>query len=156
LAFTAVAALACMGIAALLPIIYPTPPGDGARQTAIPHGLLLLGAFIVAMPTVLLGYAAVRNRELEPYTGRPLLLRALACAAVYTVLWGLRGLIPAFTEWQLTDMYEWFVIGPLFVAAGTLAALATLDLEPGNAAVHFSFYVLFTALLRSLAGLSPL
>lgn len=153
---TAVGAIACMGIAALLPVIYPPPTGEAAAQTAIPGWLLLLGAFAAALPTVLLGYAAVRNRELEPYTGRPLITRALACAAVYAALWAVRGSIPIWTAWQLTDMYEWFIIGPLFVAAGTLAALATLDLEPGNAAVHFSFSILFTSLLRWLAGLSPL
>lgn len=153
---TAAGAIACMGIAALLPVIYPPPTGAAAPQTGIPSWLLLLGAFAVAVPTVLLGYAAVRNRELEPYTGRPLLTRALACAAVYAALWAMRGSIPMWTEWQLTDMYEWFIIGPLFVAAGSLAALAAFDLEPGNAAVHFSFYVLFTSLLRWLAGLSPL
>ena len=153
---TAVGGIACMGFAALLPVIYPSPSGEGGSQTAIPASLLLLGAVAVAVPTVILGYAAVRNRELEPYTGRPLYTRALACAAVYAALWAVRGSIPLWTEWQLTDMYEWFIIGPLFMAAGTLTALASLDLEPGNAAVHFSFYVLFTALLRWLAGLAPL
>jgi hypothetical protein len=150
---TAGGAIACVGIAVLLPVIYPSPSGEGGPQTAIPAWLFLLGAFAVAVPTVILGYAAVRNRELEPYTGRPLLIRALACAAVYASLWGIRGLIPAE---QTAEMWQWFAIGPLFVAAGGLAALATLDLEPGNAAVHFSFYVLFTALLRWLAGLTPL
>jgi hypothetical protein len=81
----------------------------------------------------------------------------LTCALVYAGLWAVRGAIPWLNpDWQLTDMYEWFMLGPLFVAAGGLAALATLDLEPGSAAVHFSFYVLFTALLRWLAGLPPL
>jgi hypothetical protein len=150
---TAGGAIACVGIAVVLPVIYPSPSGGGGSAVAIPAWLFLLGAFAVAVPTVILGYAAVRNRELEPYTGRPLLTRALACAAVYASLWGIRGLIPAE---QTAEMWQWFAIGPLFVAAGGLAALATLDLEPGNAAVHFSFYVLFTALLRWLAGLTPL
>lgn len=155
---TAIGALAFLGSAALLPTIYPATPATSTTpgQIAIPPWLLLAGAFAAAIPTVLLGYAAVRNRELEPYVGRPLFLRALACAAVYAALWVVRGSIPLWTEWQLTDMYEWFIIGPLFVAAGGLAALATFDLEPGNAAVHFSFYVLFTSLLRWLAGLPPL
>ena len=155
---TAVGVVACMGIAALLPVVYPPPAASEAGpQTGIPSWLLVLGAFAAALPTVLLGYAAVRNRELEPYTGRPLVVRALACAAVYAALWAVRGAIPLLNpDWPLTDMYEWFIIGPLFIGAGTLAALATLDLEAGNAAVHFSFYVLFTSLLRWLAGLSPL
>jgi hypothetical protein len=152
---TAIGALAGMGIAAVLPIFYPPLPGTGTAppQSTIPPWLLLAGAFAVAIPAVLLGYAAVRNRELEPYRGRPLLMRAVICAAVYAALWGVRGLIPAE---QTTEMWQWFTLGPLFVAAGGLAALATFDLEPGSAAVHFSFYVLFTALLRWLAGLLPL
>lgn len=152
---TAVGGLAFLGAAAALPLIYPPIPATGTSppQSTIPPWLLLGGAFAVAVPAVLLGYAAVRNRELEPYRGRPLLLRALVCAAVYAALWGVRGLVPAE---QTAEMWQWFMIGPLFVAAGGLAALATLDLEPGNAAIHFSFYVLFTALLRWLAGLLPL
>lgn len=152
---TAVGALAFMGIAALLPLVYPPEPAAGGQsgQTTIPPWLLLCGGFLAALPTVLLGYAAVRNRELEPFRGRPLLLRTLACAAIYAALWGVRGLIPAE---QTAELWQWFMLGPLFVAAGGLAALATLELEPGNAAVHFSFYVLFTAVLRWLAKLPPL
>lgn len=153
----AAGAVVFMGCAAALPLVFPPSPAQGSEpaRSTIPHWLLLLGAFAAAAPAVLLGYAAVRNRELEPYRGRPLLLRALGCAAVYAVLWGVRGLIPAE---QTAEMWQWFLLGPMFVAAGGLAALATLDLEPGPAAVHFSFYVLFTALLRWLAGpgLTPL
>ena len=101
----------------------------------------------------MLGYAAVRNRELEPYRGQHLIVRTLICSLVYASLWGLRGLIPAE---QTAEMWQWFTIAPLFVTAGALAALATLDLDWGTAAIHFSFYVLFTSLLRWLAGLSPL
>jgi len=150
---SAVGVCGFMGVAAVLPIVYPPEPGTTPPQSTIPPWLLLAGALATAIPAVLLGYAAVRNRELEPYRGRPLLVRALVCAAVYAALWGVRGLIPAE---QTAEMWQWFTFGPLFVAAGGLAALATLDLEPGSAAVHFSFYVLFTALLRWLAGLLPL
>lgn len=154
-ALTVVGAVAFMAAAAALPFIYPPTPATGTApaQSTIPPWLLLAGGFAAALPAVLLGYAAVRNRELEPYRGRPLLLRAVICAAVYAALWGVRGLIPAE---QTAEMWQWFTLGPLFVAAGGLAALATFDLEPGNAAIHFSFYVLFTALLRWLAGLLPL
>jgi hypothetical protein len=159
-AVAAAGAVVFMGIAAMLPVIYPPLPAGNAAagsRTTIPTWLLLAGGLVAALPTVVLGYAAVRNRELEPYQGRPLAVRVLICSLVYAALWAVRGAIPWLNpEWQLTEMYEWFMLGPLFVAAGGLAALATLDLEPGNAAVHFSFYVLFTALLRWLAGLPPL
>jgi hypothetical protein len=149
LVWAAVGAVACMGVAAVLPLVFP-PNG---KDSTIPPWLLLAGAFAVAVPSVMLGYAAVRNRELEPWRGSAFAKRALACAAVYASLWGLRGLLPPD---QTAEMWNWFYLGPLFVAAGGLAAFATLDLDWGSAMVHFSFYVLFSALLRSLAKLMPL
>lgn len=143
-AFAGAGAVAFLGAAFALRLVFPQ---------AIPEWLLLAGAFAAAVPSVWLGYAAVRNRELEPYRGRPLLVRVLICSVVYAGLWAVRGLVPAE---QTAEMWQWFVIGPLFVTAGALAALATLDLDWGTAAVHFSFYVLFTSLLRWLAGLQPL
>jgi hypothetical protein len=139
--------------------IYPKSGSGEAAESTIPIWILALGAFAAALPSVILGYAAVRNRELEAFRGRPLLIRSLICSVVYAGLWGARwvlvsqGVLPADGT---SEIFPWLYVGPLFVAAGSLAALATLDLDWGTAAVHFSFYVLFAALLRSLAGLSPL
>ncbi|MFM7206709.1 MAG: hypothetical protein ACKO4T_08580 [Planctomycetaceae bacterium] len=121
--------------------------------TAIPPAALLAAAFLLAVPCVMLGYAAVRNRELEPYTGTPLLLRSLACAAVYAGLWAVKGLLPPDAT---REMWQWMFLGPMFAAAGALAALAALELDWGAAVAHFSLYAMFTAFLRWLAGLSPL
>jgi hypothetical protein len=152
---TALGAVAFMIAAFSLRWIFPdTESGD----PTIPAWILGLGAFAAAVPAVVLGYAAVRNRELEALQGRTLLIRALICSTVYAGLWGVRwalvarGILPDGTS---AEMFPWLYVGPLFVTAGSLASLATLDLEWGTAAVHFSFYVLFAALLRSLAGLSP-
>ena len=150
LALTAVAALASMGAAFSLRLAFGLAGSEGQ---GIPAWLLLAGALAAAIPSVLLGYAAVRNRDLEAYHGRPLIFRALICSGVYAGLWAVRGLLPAE---QPADMWQWFLIAPLFVTAGALAALACFDLDWGTAAVHFSFYVLFTSLLRWLAGLPPL
>ena len=118
-----------------------------------PAWLALTTAFIVAIPCAAIGYAALRNRELAAYAGSSLAVRCLACAAVYAALWAVRGLLPA----DMTrEMWQWLAIGPAFVLPGALAALVAFDLDWGAAAAHFSFYVLFTALLRGLAGLPPL
>lgn len=115
--------------------------------------MLALGGFLVAVPCTLLGYAAVRDRELEPYSGTPLLVRSLACAAVYAALWIVKGQLP--TE-ATQEMWQWLYLGPMFVVAGGLAALVSLELDWGPAIAHFSLYALFTSLLRWLAGLLPL
>jgi hypothetical protein len=123
------------------------------KPAAPPSWLLLGGAFLIALPCVMLGYAAVRNRELEPFRGAPLLLRSLACAAVYAGLWWVKGLLPAEAT---AEMWQWIYLGPMFVVSGALAALATLELDWGTAVAHFSLYAMFTALLRWLIGLPPL
>lgn len=146
LAWSAAGAAAFMGGAFSLRLAFGGP-------SEIPAWLLLGGAFAAAIPSVWLGYAAVRNPELEPYRGRPLAIRVLICSLVYAGLWAVRGMIPAE---QTAEMWQWFMIAPLFGAAGALAALATLDLDWGTGGIHFSFYVLFTSLLRVLAGLQPL
>jgi hypothetical protein len=110
-------------------------------------------AFVVAIPSVLIGYAMVRNRDLEPYTGRGLLLRSLICATVYAALWGVHAILPPeFTQ----EMWQWLFIGPMFFGVGALAALASLELDWGTATAHFSLYVLVTVTLRWLAGFPPL
>ena len=117
-----------------------------------PAWLALTTAFLVGIPCAAIGYAALRNREMEAYRGSGLLLRCLACAAVYAALWAVRGLLPAD---QTREMYQWLYIAPAFLLPGALAALVAFDFEWGTAVAHFSFYVLFTALLRWLSGFQP-
>ncbi|MCE9629793.1 MAG: cysteine-rich KTR domain-containing protein [Planctomycetia bacterium] len=118
-----------------------------------PSWLLLSAAFLVAIPCVMLGYVAVRDRELEAYRGRSFFLRSLICAAVYAGLWAVKGLLPAEAT---AEMWQWVYLGPMFVVAGAIAALATFDLDWGTAVAHFSCYAMFTAFLRWLLGLPPL
>jgi hypothetical protein len=145
LALAGAGAVACMACAWLIGFVW--------RPGAPPAWLLLAGAFLVAIPCVAVGYAAVRERELEPHRGRSLALRVAACAAVYTGLWAAKGMLPADAT---TDMWQWLFLGPVFVLPGALAALVALELDWGPAVAHFSFYVICTALLRWLAGLPPL
>ena len=100
-----------------------------------------------------IGYRLVRDRELEPYAGRSLLMRCGICGVVYAALWGVHALLPA----DLTAEYwQWLYVGPVFMLAGALAALATLDLDWGAGAVHYSLYVLLTSFLRWITGLPPI
>ena len=127
--------------------------GRAYPEGTIPPWLLLSAAFAVAIPCVVLGYAAVRDREREPWRGMPLLVRTLCCAAVYAGLWAVKGMMPADAT---AEMWQWIYLAPVFGLPGALAALVALELDWGQAITHFSFYVLVTALLRYLAGLPPL
>ncbi|MEX2139659.1 MAG: hypothetical protein WD894_10385 [Pirellulales bacterium] len=115
------------------------------------------GAFLLAPPLVLAGYFAMRDAESEPYRGTALWLRAGIVAVVYAGLWGIAALFGTFV---FTDASPevWQLIPPtaIMVVAGTIASLATLDLEPINAFFHYAFYLVVTVLLRVVMGLAPL
>ena len=116
-----------------------------------PAWFLLAGAVILAIPCARLGYAAIRDRELQPYRGRSLLLRTLICAAVFVALWVARGYLPAEIE-----MWEWLYYAPVFIAVGAFAAFACFDFDSGSAISHFSLFLMVSAALRWLAGITHL
>ncbi len=129
-------AFACRGIADKLPIIA--------------GGLLL-----ISPPLAAAGYAFLREDELEPYRGRSLWIRATICGLAYMALWGLFTPLPAYGI--LTgEAWQWVFVAPVFVTIGGAVAWATLDLDFGNAAMHYAFYVLVTILLRAALGLPHL
>lgn len=119
----------------------------------VPAWMLASGAILPAVPVAWIGYRLVRDRELEPYAGRSLLVRCGICGMVYAALWGVHALLPP----NLTAEYwQWMYVGPVFLLAGALAALAALDLDWGAGAIHYSLYVLLTCFLRWITGLPPL
>jgi hypothetical protein len=119
--------------------------------------ILGAGAAVLAPPLVLVGYLAMRDAESEPYRGTALWLRVAIVSAVYAALWGIAAIFSmfVFTEGQAE---VWQLIPPtaIMVVAGTIAALATLDLEAVNAFFHYTFYLVVTVLLRVVMGLPAL
>jgi hypothetical protein len=146
-AFVAIGAglVAAMLLSWLAPMFFHPAP--------IPAWVLAAVAFGLAVPCAFLGYIGVRDRELEPYAGRSLLVRSLVCGAVYAGLWCAKGLLPAEST---AEMWQWLYLGPLFFVPGAIAAMATFDLDQGRAVAHFSLYAMFTVFLRWLAGLPPI
>ena len=146
IAYVAVAAGGVAAIVLALVARFAWGPGQA------PLWLLAATAAIIAMPCAWIGYEIVRDRDLEAYRGRSLLIRTAICGAVYAALWAVKGFLPP----ELTnDMWPWVYLAPPFLVAGALAALATLDLDWGTGVAHYSLYVMFTALLRWLAGFMP-
>mgnify|MGYP003339806048 CR=1 FL=1 len=144
LAWTMLAVGTVLAVTAALVARFQFPGGP-------PEPLLLAGAGLLAIPCAWIGYAAIRDRELAPHSGRSLFLRTLICAAVYAALWWARTFLPGQIE-----LYEWLYYGPMFVAVGAFAAFTCFDFEPGAAIAHFSLFLLASAALRWLAGVTHL
>jgi hypothetical protein len=119
--------------------------------------ILAAGALLLAPPLVLAGYFAMRDAESEPYRGAALWLRAGIVSLIYAGLWGIAAV---FTTFVYTEgpPEVWQLIPPaaIMVVAGTIAGLATLDLEPASAFFQYAFYLIITVLLRVVIGLPPL
>jgi hypothetical protein len=146
------AAYVAVAVGAIVAMILAAVAGRIWEPDQFPYWLLGLAAFVVAVPCCWIGYEIVRDRNLAPYRGRPLVVRTLICAAVYALLWAVKGFLPT----DLTnEMWAWVYLGPPFFLAGSLASLAAYDLDWGTGVAHYSLYVMFAALLRWLAGFMP-
>jgi hypothetical protein len=110
---------------------------------------LMIGSVVLAPPLAFAGYAVLRDDELAPHQGKDLLLRLIAPTVVYPGLWALYW----FLFYQLTGYVapNWQVmcfVVPAVVAIGAVTAQASLDLELGTGALHYSIYLLATLVLR--------
>jgi hypothetical protein len=115
-----------------------------------PTFLLALGAIGLAPPLALAGYAMFRDQESTPYRGRTLYLRLAATSLIYIIIWGVYAVFFPGPH----PLYSLIVIIPVMIGIGGLAAYAALDLEFGQAALHYGFYLATTVILSMLAGLN--
>ena len=122
--------------------------------------IVAVAAVLLGPPLTWSGYSFLRDAELEGYNGTSLVVRSVACGLVYALLWlvfiflGERFFGDAFSKgleiWQMVVL-----VVPIF-AAGTLAAYAAFDLDPGSAFFHCAMYFAVTVLLRLIAGLAAI
>ncbi len=132
-------------VAFVLRMMYP----DGT----IPWTLLVVGSVLLAPPLALAGYWFLRNDELEPHRGGPLALRVAICGLLYAGLWGAYAYVKHFVfNNNQPEVFHFLVIGPALLLAGGTVSLATLDLDLGNAAIHFAFYLLVTMVFCFILG----
>ncbi len=119
--------------------------------------LLSMGAVLLAPPIVLAGYVALRDAESEPYRGLALWIRVGIVSIVYAGLWGIAAIFGVFV-FAGAPPELWQLIPPtaIMIVGGTVASMATLDLEPGNGFFHYAFYLAATVFLRVVMGLPPL
>ncbi|HEY5313195.1 MAG TPA: hypothetical protein VIK18_11780 [Pirellulales bacterium] len=111
------------------------------------RGIALL---VISIPIAAACYSFLRNDELEPYRGLPLLVRSTICALIYAGMWVAFSFLPP----DLTrSTVNWFFLAPPFAIVGAITALATLDLDFGSGFSHYAFYIVLTLALGYLAGL---
>ncbi len=127
-----------------------------------PTGLLVFGAIALAPPIVMLSYTFLRNDELEGYSGKEYLLRTAVCSLVFAGTWFLYGMIALYLDNKsLADVpvlqMALLMVGMMVI--GTIASLATLELEIGQAAMHYLTYfaaAFFLCLIMGVELAEPL
>jgi hypothetical protein len=111
------------------------------------------GALLAVSPVLTAAaYSFLRDDELEPHRGRGLWLRTVICGAVYALLWAAFGHVKG-SGFLTGDLWSWLIVVPPLVALGATAAAFSFDLDFGNAAFHYAFYLFITVFLRWAAGL---
>jgi len=68
------------------------------------------------------------------------------------ILWGMFALLSS-QEIINGEIWNWMFVIPSFVAIGGLIAMACFDLEFGNGAFHYGFYLIATLALRWAVGM---
>jgi hypothetical protein len=142
---------AALIVAAVLVVLALTWVGG---RTGLFQSLLAstAGLLVVSPLLVVAAYTILRNDELEPYRGQALYLRSALCALAYVALWGLFALLAA-RGVIFGELWIWLFVVPPFAVAGGLFAMASLDLDFGDAVFHYGFYLVATLILRWAAGM---
>jgi hypothetical protein len=112
------------------------------------------GAILLGPPLAFAGYTFLRDDELEPYRGKEILLRSLACGLVYAATWGFLW----FVFWNLEMTPTWPLMAaavPVMLGIGAVASQASLDFELGTGALHYSMYLAATVALRLILAMQP-
>lgn len=123
---------------------------------SLPLPLLILGGILIAPPLSYASYHFLRNDEFAPFHRNELIVRLLAPSLIYPAIWGLYWFVIAYLGFD-DDPNNGLVFAfaiPVAVLIGTFTANAALDLEFGQAAMHYCVYLGATILLRVILGLN--
>lgn len=154
-AVVGIVAAIIVSILAAIALRFQFDPTTTETGTVVPTlwWILAVGATLLGPPIVLAGYWFLRNDELEPHSGGELALRVLICGAVYAVLWGGYALLKkqVFPN-SPPEMFHFAFIAPAFLGIGGFTGMASLELDFGNGAIHYAFYLLVTVLFCFIIG----
>jgi hypothetical protein len=144
---------ALIAVAAVLLLMVASLVGSAYPEGSVPLPLTALAALALGPPLALAGYTFLRSDELEPYRGRELWLRALACGLAYALLWGAYAWLQS-TLGIRFEVYQLAYVVPPLVLAGAFAAFVSLDIDYTAALMHYALYLIVTVALRCVAGMS--
>jgi predicted Zn finger-like uncharacterized protein len=142
-------------VVVVLAIVLRTQSKDIQKMAA------MLGSILLGPPLAFAGYTFLRDDELEPYRGKEVLLRSLACGLAFAAIWGAYWLL--FAYWYNfkplpSGEPNWTAVGiavPIMIAIGSFAAQASFELELAMGSLHYALYLISTVLLRFIMGMDP-
>ncbi|HUG66866.1 MAG TPA: hypothetical protein VMM76_03875 [Pirellulaceae bacterium] len=140
-----------IGAAVLVVLVLAWMVRRGDDPEPISSIIPILGAILLAPPIALGGYTFLRSDDLEPWTGKDLLIRVASCGAAYAFLWGAFWYVSS--QLELTDIYAYLIVVVPLVLAGGFAAYASLDLDYMMGLIHYGFYLLVTGGLALFVGI---
>lgn len=124
--------------------------------------VIIAGAVLLGPPLAFAGYTFLRDDELGSYQGVDLLIRSLACGAVYALTWGVYWYLgyqvfgrEAYNTAGL-EIFQYGILALVAAGIGTGTAVVSFDLDPITSFFHFALYFGATVLLRAVMGLTLL
>ena len=120
-----------------------------------PWLLSAFGVISLAFPLAWVGYSFFHDDELQEYSGQERSTRVGICALVFAVTWGLYWFLAYYMGNKTladVDAVQFAVFLAVMFVIGSLGSLAAMDLEFGQALLHYSMYFAATFLLALLAG----
>jgi len=114
--------------------------------------LLGVGAFVLAVPLVLVAYAFLRDQEREGFVGQNLYNRVGIASLAFAVSW----IALPIAAYAFNDSYEigsYLVAATVMFAIGTVASMACFEFEAIMGMVHYGLYLGVALLGRWLAGI---
>lgn len=121
-----------------------------------PWWAVVLGALLVAPPSIWAAYAFARDAELEPFVGAELRNRVLIVAAIFAALWLVYAYLPVYImALDRSSEMPWFMAGVMIVvilAMGAFAAANILELEFFGGLIVAGMYIVAALALALIAG----
>ena len=127
-----------------------------AKPGQIDQLVTIIGSIVLAPPLAFAGYTFLRDQEAAPHRGLELVQRLIAPSIVYPLLWGLYWAVFAYFGYtnKPPELMALLPVAIGMIVAGAVTAQASLEIEFGQAAMHYALYLAATIVLRTVMGMN--